>query len=625
MTQETQRQRGTVRVHPRGFGFLVLDADASVSAFIPPPDLNPLLEGDVVEADVAVADDGRASASRLRLLDRPRSLVFGKIVAHRGVPHVQVDREVANRDWPLAPDPALPPPGTYVVARVAGDLVEFDHSLDPAADPTLERIIVRHELPTVFPPEALAQAAHVGSVPDHDKPRRDFREVPTITIDAPTSRDLDDAISALPADADGALRLLVSIADVSAWVTPGSPLDDEAYRRATSTYLPDRVLPMLPPSLSEDRLSLLPGKDRACLSVELRITPEGDVTSVDVYRSLIRSRARLSYEEAAAFLDDGTVPEGGADLREMLGWCRTASARLAMARARRGGVNLPREEARVGIDKDTGLATVLSPYEMNSAHEMIERFMVAANEAVARWLVDRGVPAPFRVHDQPGTDSVRRLDAMAVNFGFQPGFGSSLSPLALAAFERQIRTAPTAPAILAAIGKILGRARYTVHPSLHFGLATDRYLHFTSPIRRYSDLLVHRAVTDYLDGGRPSDPRPASLEARCQDLNERSGRAARAEVQARQAVSARYMRSRIGEELEANVVGVLPLGLRVQVRRSLVVGWLAADTLPEGPYAMKAGTQELVGKTRRYGVGTPVRVRVDQADEVQGSVEFSAC
>ncbi len=625
MTQDNPRQRGTVRVHPRGFGFLVLEHDPAVSAFIPPPDLNPLLEGDIVEADVLVAEDGRASASRLRLLERRRSLVFGKIVAHRGIPHVQVDREVANRDWPLSPDPSLPPPGSYVVARVAGDRVELDHALDPDADPTLERIIVRHELPTVFPPEALAQAARVESVSDRDKPRRDFREVPTITIDAPTSRDLDDAISALPADADGALRLLVSIADVSAWVTPGSPLDDEAYRRATSTYLPDRVLPMLPPSLSEDRLSLLPGKDRACLSVELRITPEGDVTSVDVYRSLIRSRARLSYEEAAAFLDDGTLPEGGADLRGMLGWCRTASARLAMARARRGGVNLPREEARVGIDKDTGLATVLSPYEMNSAHEMIERFMVAANEAVARWLVDRGVPAPFRVHDQPGAESVRRLDAMAVNFGFQPGFGSSLSPLALAAFERQIRTAPTAPAILAAIGKILGRARYTVHPSLHFGLATDRYLHFTSPIRRYSDLLVHRAVTDYLDGVRPLDPRPASLEARCLDLNERSGRAARAEVQARQAVSARYMRSRIGEELDANVVGVLPLGLRVQVRGSLVVGWLAADTLPDGPHTMNVGTQELVGKTRRYGVGTPVRVRVDQADEVQGSVEFSAC
>jgi ribonuclease R len=625
MAPEPTRQRGTVRVHLRGFGFLIADDDPSQSAFIAPPDLNTLLEGDHVEADVTVAHDGRASASAIHLLERPRKRVFGKVVSHRGGLHVQVDREIANRDWPLdTTDGPTPTVGAFVVAKVYGDHLTLDRCVEPSADPAVERVIARHELPTTFPAEALDQAERVGEQPSREVARRDLRNTPTVTVDAATSRDLDDAIAVLPADADGAVRLLVSISDVSAWVTPNSALDREAFRRATSVYLPDRVLPMLPPSLSEQRLSLLPGQDRACVTVELRITPEGEVSAVDVYRSLIRSQTRLTYEEAAAFLDEGALDPAHESIREMLGWCRTAWARLSMARARRGGVQLAREEARVGIDSQTGRATVLAPYAVTTAHELIERFMVAANEAVARWLADRGVPTPFRVHDEPSDVSVRRLVTMAANFGFQSGFGPGLTPLALAALEHQVRNAPAAPAILAVIGKALGRARYTVYPSLHFGLATERYLHFTSPIRRYADLLVHRAVTGYIDGQRPPDPRPATLEARCHAMNERSSRAAKAEMQARRAVSARFMASRIGETFEANVTGVLSQGLRVQVRGSLVVGWLPADALPDGPYELNDDTQELVGPARSYGVGMPVRVRVERADEVQGSLDFTA-
>jgi ribonuclease R len=625
MSHSSTRQIGTVRVHLRGFGFFVPDDDPTLSAFISPPDLNAFLEGDRAEAEVNVADDGRASATSLRLLERRRRRVFGRVVAHRGSTFLQIDREVANRDWPFdSASSPLPAIGTFALAQVTGGQLTLERVLDPSEDPAVERVIARHELAVSFPQEALSQAEIVDEIPSLDVARQDLRHVPTVTVDAASTRDLDDAISVLPADADGAVRLLVSIADVSAWVTPNTPLDREAFRRSTSVYLPDRVLPMLPPSLSEERLSLLPEHERACLTVELRITPEGDVSAVDVYRSLIRSWARLTYEEAAAYLDEGILPDELSSLSEMLGWCRTAWARLSMARGRRGGVNLAREEARVGIDSQTGRATVLSPFAMTSAHEMIERFMVAANEAVARWLADRGVPAPFRVHDEPALPAVRRLSSVASNFGYQPGFGSHLTPLALAAFERQISRAPAAPAILAVLGKTLGRARYAVQPSLHFGLATERYLHFTSPIRRYADLLVHRAVTDYLDGHRPVDPRPAELEARCAVMNERGGRAAKAEMHARQAVSARFMASKIGEVFEANVVGVLPQGLRVQLRGSLVVGWLPADALPDGPHALNPATQELSGPARSYGVGVPLRVRVERADEIQGFLDFSA-
>lgn len=618
----THRSRGTIRVHLRGFGFVVPTDETSPSAFVSPPDLNAFLDGDIVEATVSTTDDGRTAARDIRLLQRPRARVFGKVVAHRGGLFVEVDREVANRDWPLQPN-CHPPIGSFVVASVQHDVLDVVRVLEPDADPVIERIIARNGLTAAFGPDAIAQAERAEDIPTRDGSRRDLRGTPTVTIDAASTRDLDDAFSVLPADGDGAVRLLVSISDVSAWVTSRSALDLEAFARATSVYLPDRVLPMLPPCLSEQRLSLLPGEDRACLTVELRISPEGSVSSVDLYRSLIRSSARLTYEEAAAFLDHGDLAPDVAPLRSMLTWSRTAWARLSMDRARRGGIELARQEARVGVDSETGKATVLSPYTMTSAHEMIERFMVAANEAVARWLSDRGVPAPYRVHDIPGEQAVARLSTIAANFGYHPGFAATLTPLAVAAFERQVRNAPASPAILAVIGKALGRARYTVVPDLHFGLATDRYLHFTSPIRRYADLLVHRAVAAYLDGDRPTDPRPAELEERCQALNDRTARAAKAELQARRAVSARFMASRIGEVFDANITSVLAQGLRVQLRGSLVTGWVPADALPDGPYALDAGSLELTGPKHRFAVGMPMRVRVERADEVQGSLDFS--
>ena len=624
MSSMTTRKTGTVRVHPRGFGFFMPDDDAGGSgAFITPPDLNPFLEGDRAEAVVSASADGRFTASDLRLVHRHRTKLFGNVVSHRGQPHLRIDREVANRDWPLDPEgaPGAAEERTFVLARIVGDHLVTERVLDTSCDVAIEGILVRHAIPQTYPNDVLREALEADDGPAGIE-RRDLRSHPTITIDAASSRDLDDAICVLPADADGAVRLLVSIADVSSTVRAGTSLDAEARRRGTSVYLPDRVLPMLPPALSEERLSLLPGVERNCLTVELRITPEGEILSTDIYRSVIRSWSRLTYDEAAAFLDRGELAPEHESLREMLTWSRTAWARLSTSRRSRGGVELAREEARVGIDENTGRATVLEALEPTSAHEMIERFMVAANEAVARWIEARGVPAPYRVHDEPDGRAVAQLASIARNFGFSPGFGPSLSPLALAALERQIRHAPAAPTILAVLGKALGPARYTVVPDFHFGLGADRYLHFTSPIRRYADLLVHRAVIAYLDGKRPTDPRPEELETACAAINALARRAAKAETQARRALGARYIASRLGEVFDAHVIGVTHVGLRVQLRGTLVVGWVASDSMRDGPYEFRAGNQELANSTTTFGIGMPVRVRAARADELLGTVDF---
>ncbi|MEI8255767.1 MAG: RNB domain-containing ribonuclease [Deltaproteobacteria bacterium] len=386
MTAEVTRTvTGRVHVHPRGFGFVsVTETDGAItSAFVPPPVLNPFLAGDEVSAVFVTADDGRVSAQDLRLVKRTRARLFGEVVVRKGTPFLKVDREVANTDWPLVVARGTKvTAGAHAVGRVDGDTVVLEKIVPPASDASLERVIARHNLRDEVPPPALEDVRRARAVSHEIGHRRDLREVPTVTVDAPTTRDIDDAIAVLPADADGAMRLLVSIADASEAIPEGCALDLDARDRATSVYLAGRVLPMIPDGLSAEWLSLLPGEDRRCLTVEMRIDPEGRITAADVYESVIRSWARLNYTEVNAWLEHADVSPAMEPVRATLPWLRTAFARLGVARARRGGVVIESDEAKVIVDPVTGEPQSIETVRSNAAHMLIERFMVAANEAI---------------------------------------------------------------------------------------------------------------------------------------------------------------------------------------------------------------------------------------------------
>lgn len=610
---------GSVTVHSRGFGFLNFEHEGKPqSAFIAPPDLNDFLAGDQVRGRLKVESDGRYSANSLELEQRSRRRLFGEVVSRRGRLWLQVDREVANTDWPLKGDCK---PGRYAVARVEGRKAVLDEVLPKDADMALERLIVRYDLQESFPEAVLKQAANITTDRHQLAGRRDLREVPTVTIDSEATRDIDDAISVLPADSDGALRLLVSIADPCEFIPPGSPLDREARGRGTSVYLPGRVLPMLPHELSSDRLSLLPGEERCCLTAELRIDPEGQVQAVDIYESLIRSWAKLTYEEVADWLDYDDINDKLEPLEdEMLPWLRTAAARLSVARQRRGGVRMSGAEARVTLDAE-GEVTGTKPTRSSSAHLMIERFMVAANEAVAEWLASRGLPGMFRVHDEPEPERLQALSACAHYFGYEPGFGRRLTPGALAAFDAQIEGSVVEMAVRSVMRGVLGRARYTVHPGLHLGLASSKYLHFTSPLRRYSDMVVHRLIKRYLHGERDFEPADPEVEELALHLNEQSGKAARAESERRRMLLATYMEEHIGEEFRARITRVLPFGLVAQLDASLVEGLIPLEALPGGPWQPDEVT--LRGPDREFTLGMAVTVKVVATDPPQGRVEYA--
>ncbi len=624
MSESHVRQTGRISIHPRGFGFLNIESpEGETTAFITPPDLNPFLDGDLVSAVIVAADGGRTSATALALVERARTELFGAVTTHGRRRFLRVDRVVANTDWAFEEGSAEGlEDGTFVVASIRGHHVAPVRAVAAGADLGLERCVVRHGIRSAFAADAL-EAARANAKVQPLGARRDLREVPTVTIDAATTTDIDDALSVFPAGPDGALRVLVSIADVDAFVPAGGVIDEEAYLRGTSVYLAGRVIHMLPEVLSSDAASLHEGRERPALTAELRINPEGRVTSVDLYESLIRSHARLTYDAVGEYMATGastTIPEG---VLPTLRWLRTAAARLSSVRAARGGVELGRDEAYVSFDPATREPTGISARGETEAHRLIERLMVAANEAVAGWLVARGLPGVYRVHDQPAQDRVEMLERFAHNFGIEAGFGPELTPRGLAAFEAQFRGSAIAPAIRTVLGKMLGPARYTVHPSAHFGLAAPLYLHFTSPIRRYADLAVHRIIKRYLAGDRTLAAGDPAVEALSQHVNRAAYTATKAEAERHRMVVARWFASRIGERATGNVVSVKPFGLVVQLKGTGATGTVAMDALPGGPYRVEGGGYAAVGEQRRYVVGEPLEVVIAGTNEELGRVDLA--
>lgn len=614
--------RGRISVHPRGFGFLDVEGSPTpLSAFIAPPELNRFLDGDLVEAQVIQDEDGRYAASALHLVERWRRELFGTLVRRNNKTFLRVDRQVSNTDWLLDGASSELAEGTVLVARIQEGKVTL-HRTIPGAESSVARVCSRWGLASERSEDLQKIAAQIARRGPRDASRLDLREVPTITIDALHSLDLDDALAVLPAGPDGSLRVLISIADVDAFAEENSLLDLDARDRATSVYLAGRVLPMFPETLSNEAVSLLVHQDRPALTVELRIDTEGVVTSVDLYESLIRSHARLTYDAVAEFLSTGYSSNVPAEVASTLRWLRTAAARLSAFRASRGGVELMREEGSFRWTQDTGEPSEIVVRSDNEAHRIVERLMVAANEAVARWLVERGLPGIYRVHDEPQIEQVQRLAEFARNFGIELGVGTRLTIRGLAAFEAQFRGSPMEPALRTVMGRVLGPARYTSKPSLHFGLGAPLYLHFTSPIRRYADLLVHRIVKQYLSGSRDMDPQDSGYEDISRHINERALAASKAESESVRMVAARLFSRRIGERVRGNIVAIKPFGLIVQMSGTGVSGTIALEALPGGNHRVDVSGYSVIGPKRAYSIGDALELSVAGANEELGRIDL---
>jgi ribonuclease R len=484
--------------------------------------------------------------------------------------------------------------------------------------------IHENDIPFDFGQRALDEAEQAGAVSQAG--REDLREVPLVTIDGADAKDFDDAVWAAPDDGPanpGGFKLIVAIADVAHYVRPGSALDKTAYHRGNSVYFPDRVVPMLPEALSNGWCSLRPGEDRGCLAAEMRIDAHGRLLSKRFTRALMRSHARLTYEQVQA-AREGNPDDTTAPLREsVIDPLFDAFAALLHHREQRGTLDLDIPEKQVLVDAH-GEVTGIFARERLDAHRLIEEFMICANVAAAQQLEAKNQPCMYRVHESPDPDKIDSLKQTLDTFGINIAMDQIGHPSAFQQILARVRGQPEAPMVNELILRSQSQAYYSPDNLGHFGLALARYAHFTSPIRRYADLLVHRALIDGLklgeDGLGPGERE--RFHEIGEHISQTERRAQGAEYDALDRFTAAYLRERTGAHFDGRVNGVTRFGLFVTLLDSGADGLVPIGTLPDDYYRHDEANHCLIGDRwqRVYSLGDRVTVALAEADPMTGGI-----
>lgn len=631
---------GQMRCSAKGYGFFV-PADGSGDMFIPGECMNGALHGDMVF--VHGVRGGRGSS------DRGEVTAVVKRASDKLTGTYESDGEfggyVIPDDTRVSMDAMIPPGcehgakhGDKVVARILqypgarrpmiGEIAEvLGKSGEKGMD--ILSIIRRLELPDEFPAAVLKRAQALGKrVSDEDiKGRRDFCGILTVTIDGADAKDLDDAVS-LERTSRGLFRLGVHIADVSHYVRAGGAIDREAYRRGTSVYFPDRVLPMLPKELSNGLCSLNPDEDKLTLSCVMDIDQRGRVVKHSICESVICSDRCLTYEAVNAMFDgDRALREQYRDVYPMLCEMRELMGILREKREARGAIDFDLPEAKIILD-DNGRAEDVKLHVRGEANRMIEEFMLAANETVARHGVDKGIPLMYRVHHAPESSRMEELNTFLNTLGYSIRGLDELKPMAVRRVLLQAAGSPEESVINRVTLRAMSKARYSPDCDGHFGLAAECYCHFTSPIRRYPDLMVHRALKDALHGRLSEKKRQGWLSSLPEAANHCSDReiaAVEAERAADDLKKCEYMQEHIGEEFSGVISGVVQQGFFVELPNT-VEGLVRAATLLDDRYILDEKNYRLVGRGGRcFRIGDEVRVCVAAANMETGRVEFELC
>jgi ribonuclease R len=496
-----------------------------------------------------------------------------------------------------------------------------------ADDPRSISLIAIHTagIPTEFRPKALAQAE--AAEPAALGNRVDLRQLPLVTIDGADARDFDDAVWAEPdPDHPGGWHLIVAIADVAHYVPSGSPLDRDAFERGNSCYFPDRVVPMLPEALSNGLCSLRPNEDRACLAADLWIDAQGRLVRHRFRRGLMRSAARLTYEQVQAARDGQPDELTGPLLEPVIAPLYGAYEALLAAREKRGTLELDLPERKVNLGEDGRVASIGIRPRLDS-HKLIEEFMIAANVAAAETLSDKSLPALYRVHDQPDRARVESLKEFLEPLGYTLSLGQVMRPRVFGQILARAVGRPEEPMVNEMVLRAQAQAIYSPDNLGHFGLALPRYAHFTSPIRRYADLTVHRGLIRLLRLGEDgaTEEELSRLEEIGTHISVTERRAAQAERDAVDRYLASWLSDRIGAILPGRIGGVAKFGLFVKLDESGADGLVPISTLPDDYYDHDEAAHALVGRrwNRVFRLGARVRARVTEADPLTGSTVFA--
>ena len=648
---------GTFISNSKGFGFVEIEGREE-ALFIPEDKTNGAFHKDIVEVALLPGRDGkRQEAQVLKIIARGMTTVVGTYERSR-----ENYGFVIPDNTKLAQDVFVPKEhsmgavsGHKVVVELTdygtdkhspqGKVIEIlGHVNDPGVD--IMSIVRGYELPVEFPEKVMNQAARTAQeVSDADRAgRRDLRDVVMVTIDGEDAKDLDDAVSV---SFDGEkYHLGVHIADVTNYVQENSALDREALKRGTSVYLVDRVIPMLPHALSNGICSLNEGVDRLALSCLMTVDQKGEITDYEICESVINVNKRMSYRVVQELLtEDGLTekaPQPGeedyreyAELLPMFREMETLAGLLREKRRKRGSIDFDFPECKIYLDSE-GRPTDIKPYERNTATDIIEDFMLAANETVAQHFYWMELPFVYRVHDVPDADRLQKLASIISNFGYSmKAVGRAKSkvssgeihPKEIQKLLAKIAGTPEEAMISRMALRSMKQAKYSVECTGHFGLACAYYCHFTSPIRRYPDLQIHRIIKEQLRG-RMNEERTAHYRELLPEVAKHSSeterRADEAERETDKLKKVEYMEQHVGESFDGVISGVTGWGLYVELPNT-VEGLVHISKLYGDYYYYSEKSSELVGEAtgRCFKLGMPVRVNVDGCDRFTRTIDFS--
>ncbi|MFO0754308.1 MAG: ribonuclease R [Thermodesulfovibrionales bacterium] len=634
--EEMSIETGYFEAHRDGYGFVILEKPGERDIFIPAKATLGAMNNDRVMA--RLENRQRRDGRIIRILERAQTRVVGTFEAGRGASFVKPKRKGVPFDLYIAPrDAGKAKNGDTVIAEIISyptdtrpPSARVVKVLKKPESPTdeVELVIDEFSLPRRFPPEISEEAKSLyarAQEAEHRKGRRkDLRGLPTVTIDGERAKDFDDAVSIGRADAG--YRLWVHIADVGYYVRWDSPLDLEARRRATSVYFPDRVVPMLPRELSEDLCSLRPKVERLAFTVEMDFDGRGRRQEARFYPSLIRSDERMTYTAVRKILVDKDPEERQryAYLLDLFGLMGELCELLKAVRLKRGSLDFDLPEPEVLLDIQGNPEAIIRA-ERNFAHMVIEEFMIAANEAVAEFLEEREVPSLYRVHEEPDPLKLENMTRIVNALGVLRN-GKPLRPKDFPGLLRQISGSEAEDIINHMVLRSLKQARYSPDNVGHFGLASESYTHFTSPIRRYPDLVVHRILREVLTRKELSDKRTRELEEVLPDIAFHSSKMERQADDAERAVlnamRVWFMKDKVGEDFEGKVVAVMPYGMRVRLKEYYVEGVLHVSYLTDDFYQYNEKEMSLSGVNRKkkFTIGKMIKVRIDRVDREEKEI-----
>lgn len=629
---------GTFTAHMKGFGFVTTD-DETEDIFIPADKINGAFHQDIVQVEVSPLLTGkRREGNIVKILSHGLTQVVGTYDAAENFGFVIPDDAKIGQDIFVPKEHSMGAvSGHKVIAEITdygkkgkkpeGKVIEIiGHINDPGTD--ILSLIKAYDLPLEFPARVLNQAQRVAKeVSSADMAgRMDIRDWQTVTIDGEDAKDLDDAITLTKED--GIYCLGVHIADVTNYVQEHSALDEEALKRGTSVYLVDRVIPMLPHALSNGICSLNQGEDRLALSCMMKIDGKGRVIDHKIAETVICVDRRMSYTNVKKILEDKdpVVTEEYKEFTPMFFLMEELASILRNKRKKRGSIDFDFPETKIRLDKE-GHPIEILPYERNVATKIIEDFMLIANETVAEDFFWQQMPFVYRTHDNPDSEKIQKLSTFINNFGYSIHIGQDeIHPKELQKLLQKIEGTPEELLISRLTLRSMKQAKYGVVSTGHFGLAAPYYCHFTSPIRRYPDLQIHRIIKDCLRG-RMKESRIAHYDKILPEVAKHSSETERrveeAERETEKLKKAEYMAKHIGEVFEGVISGVTAWGLYVELPNT-VEGLVHITSLTDDYYEYLENSYELMGEAtnRRYKLGQKVKVSVVKADTMLRTVDF---